>query len=164
MRRFRLLALTIIITTASSFTALAGQWIKDNKGWWYKYNKGWWPAAKWQEIDGKWYYFYADGYMAYNTWIGDYYVSASGAMLTNTTTPDGYRVGADGAWVRPAYNMSLSNLPISKEPFDGYKVVVDKKALKFYRPGRSEIKSIAPSDIGYSESPEELMRFGFIEG
>ena len=60
--------------------------------------------------------------------------------------------------------MSLSNLPISKEPFDGYKVVVDKKALKFYRPGRSEIKSIAPSDIGYSESPEELMRFGFIEG
>ena len=61
MRRFRLLALTIIITAASSFTALAGQWIKDNKGWWYKYNKGWWPAAKWQEIDGKWYYFYADG-------------------------------------------------------------------------------------------------------
>ena len=164
MKRFRLLTLTILITATSSFTALAGQWKQDHKGWWYQYNKGWYPESKWQKIDGTWYYFHADGYMAYNTWIGDYYVSNSGAMLTNTTTPDGYRVGPDGAWVRPAHNMSLSNLPISKEPFEGYKVVVDTKALKLYRPGRSEIKSIDPAYIGYSESPEELIRFGFIEG
>ena len=29
-----------------------------------------------------------------------YYCDASGAMLVNTTTPDGLRVGADGAWVQ----------------------------------------------------------------
>ena len=27
-----------------------------------------------------------------------YYCGESGAMLTDTTTPDGYDVGSDGAW------------------------------------------------------------------
>ena len=27
-----------------------------------------------------------------------YYVGADGAMLTNTVTPDGYTVDADGVW------------------------------------------------------------------
>ena len=49
MKLFRLIAVTAVITVASSFTAFAGQWIKDNKGWWYKYNKGWYPANKWAE-------------------------------------------------------------------------------------------------------------------
>lgn len=41
----------------------------------------------WQEINGKWYYFHdkSDGKM--------------GSMLVNTTTPDGYKTGADGAWI-----------------------------------------------------------------
>ena len=88
MRRFRLLVLTIIITAASSFTALAGQWIKDNKGWWYKYNKGWWPAAKWQEIDGKWYYFarFGEG-------------RSTGEMYQSETTPDGYKVDSNGVFI-----------------------------------------------------------------
>ena len=29
-----------------------------------------------------------------------YYLGADGVMMTNATTPDGYRVGADGAWIR----------------------------------------------------------------
>lgn len=37
----------------------------------------------WHEIDGKWYYF-----------------DSTGAMAASTTTPDGYRVGADGVWVQ----------------------------------------------------------------
>lgn len=42
----------------------------------------------WQAIDGKWYYFNptSDGY--------------KGAMYQNTTTPDGYTVGADGALIQ----------------------------------------------------------------
>ena len=41
----------------------------------------------WQIIDGKAYCFNtkSDGYL--------------GKLLTNTTTPDGYKVGADGAWI-----------------------------------------------------------------
>jgi glucan-binding YG repeat protein len=41
--------------------------------------------------------------MTVNAWVQSggkyYYVGATGAMLVNTTTPDGYWVGADGAWV-----------------------------------------------------------------
>ena len=37
----------------------------------------------WYQIQSKWYYFLADG-----------------IMLANTTTPDGFVVGADGAWVQ----------------------------------------------------------------
>ncbi|MCD8223537.1 MAG: hypothetical protein LUC99_01570 [Clostridiales bacterium] len=29
-----------------------------------------------------------------------YYMDESGAMLTDTTTPDGYKVGPDGAWIQ----------------------------------------------------------------
>ena len=60
----------------------------------------------WQLIDGVWYYFnYPNGDMAISKWIQTspsgkwYYVGADGKMLANTTTPDGYRVGADGAWI-----------------------------------------------------------------
>ena len=42
----------------------------------------------WQIIGGKAYYFNGSSDGTY------------GALLTNTTTPDGYRVGADGAMVR----------------------------------------------------------------
>jgi len=41
----------------------------------------------WQQIDGVWYYF--------NAAQGP----TQGMMLTNTTTPDGYQVGANGAWI-----------------------------------------------------------------
>ena len=46
----------------------------------------------WKEIDGKQYYFGSDGY-----------------MLSNTTTPDGYYVGADGAWIESAVNEPVNN-------------------------------------------------------
>lgn len=29
-------------------------------------------------------------------WIDNYYVDTSGAMMTNSRTPDGYYVGSDG--------------------------------------------------------------------
>lgn len=35
----------------------------------------------WQEIDEKWYYFYSDGSMASNTFIGVYWVNASGEWI-----------------------------------------------------------------------------------
>lgn len=42
----------------------------------------------WNQINSVWYYF--------NTISG----GSKGALLKNTTTPDGYQVGADGAWIQ----------------------------------------------------------------
>ena len=58
-----------------------GRWKSDAKGWWFEDTSGWYPKAEWQKIDGKWYYFCADGYMDYSEYR------------------DGYWLGADGAWI-----------------------------------------------------------------
>lgn len=82
MKRVKLVLTALAATIAMNFTAYAGQWQQDSTGWWYQNDDESYPAGQWKEIEGKHYYFGADGY-----------------MLSNTTTPDGYQVGADGAWV-----------------------------------------------------------------
>ena len=59
-------------------------------------------ATGWQQPDGStWYYFHSDGAMAVSEWVDEnglwYYLGSDGKMLTNTVTPDGYYVGADGS-------------------------------------------------------------------
>lgn len=78
----------------------SGEWVQDSTGWWWKNQDGSYPKTAWKEINGVWYYFNQDGYMAHDCWQGDYYLTSSGAMATNTTTPDGYKVGADGKWIQ----------------------------------------------------------------
>ncbi|MBP3926204.1 MAG: hypothetical protein J6D13_03345, partial [Clostridium sp.] len=49
------------------------------------------------------YYFDEVGYMktGWILWNSKwYYCGSDGAMLANTTTPDGYYVGSDGAWIQ----------------------------------------------------------------
>lgn len=77
-------AMTLMMTS----TAFGAGWKKDHKGWWWNNDDGSWPASKWEWLDGN-----QDG-------IAEcYYFDANGYMLSNTTTPDGYQVNADGAWV-----------------------------------------------------------------
>lgn len=92
------LALSFALSSFFAISAFAGSWQQTGGRWWYQNNDGSFPKSTWQNIDGAWHYFHNDGYMAYNTWIGNYYVSNSGSMLTNANTPDGYKVGVDGAW------------------------------------------------------------------
>lgn len=77
-------------------------WIQDQSGWWFRNTDGSYARNDWQLIHDKWYYFNGSGYMA-TGWIWwknkCYYCDTSGAMVSNTVTPDGYRVGADGAWI-----------------------------------------------------------------
>ena len=73
-------------------------WMEDN---WFYWNNNWYYLhtkydntrghmyTGWHEIDGKWYYF--------NTASDK---GTLGAMLADTTTPDGYRVDANGAWIQ----------------------------------------------------------------
>ena len=58
--------------------------------------------------DGKWYFFedrkiMDEGKMIYgwrNIYGSWYYFGSDGAMLANTVTPDGYKVGADGKYIQ----------------------------------------------------------------
>lgn len=83
--------------TQSGFTP---GWNKDSKGWWYVYSNGSYPTSTWKTIDGKEYYFKADGYMASNEYI------KSANYSTNKKL---YFVGKDGAWNGQEYMWKSNN-------------------------------------------------------
>lgn len=69
-------------------TAYAGIWRADERGYWWTNDDGSLFYNEWQWLDGN-----KDG--VYEC----YYFDESGYCLMNTTTPDGYQVNEDGAWV-----------------------------------------------------------------
>ncbi len=100
-------------------------WVKDTAGWYYIKADGSRAAGEWLELsdgdywidsngymatgwrlfnNGAWYYFRSSGAMAENHWVLDcgkwFYLGADGAMMKGTITPDGYQLGADGAWIQ----------------------------------------------------------------
>lgn len=63
-----------------------GYWASDSTGWWYTDSSGWYPVSTWLKIDGSYYYFKANGYMAMNEWVDGSYVGATGAWIPNKVT------------------------------------------------------------------------------
>ncbi|WP_275563881.1 hypothetical protein [Otoolea muris] len=88
------------MTMAVVVTASAADWRQDAKGWRVENEDGSYLTNQWYQspASGLWYYMGADGY-----------------MLTNTTTPDGYVVNADGVWEQnaAASQQSVSTLAAS---------------------------------------------------
>lgn len=82
------IAAAAIMMVSMAMTAFAGQWQKNDAGWWWQRTDGSYPASTWKWIDGN-----GDGT------VESYYFDASGYMLTNTTTPDGYTVNENGTWI-----------------------------------------------------------------
>ena len=74
-----------------------GSWCSDNTGWWFQ-SGSWYPTNTWLKIDGIWYYFKGDGYMASKEWIGDYYMLEDGSMATSQWVDDKYYVDETGKW------------------------------------------------------------------
>ena len=60
-------------------------WKHNKKGWWYQDAKGNYLADTWAKIDGKWYYFKEDGFMAASEWQKGYWLSKSGAWTYKAT-------------------------------------------------------------------------------
>ncbi|MBO5608789.1 MAG: hypothetical protein J5929_00240 [Eubacterium sp.] len=54
-------------------------WKSNDKGWWVEDSRGWYPQSQWQKIDGKWYYFLADGYMDYSEYRDGCWLRYDGA-------------------------------------------------------------------------------------
>ena len=81
--------------------AMATGWLNLNGTWYYLQPSGA-MATGWLNLNGTWYYLQPSGAM-HTGWLNDngtwYYLQSSGAMAANTTV-DGYRLGANGAWIR----------------------------------------------------------------
>lgn len=70
---------------SNSASTVSSSWASDANGWWIQNSDGSYLKDTWYQSpeSGAWYYMGSDGY-----------------MLTNTTTPDGCVVNADGVWVQ----------------------------------------------------------------
>lgn len=81
-----------LLSVSAAFPAMAGTW-KNGAGentarWWYDNGDNTWASNGWKWIDGN-----QDGVSEC------YYFDTDGWLLTATTTPDGYSVDTNGAWI-----------------------------------------------------------------
>lgn len=141
---------TVLVTAVMSLTmagtAFAGTWKTGAAGenqsrWWYDNGDGSYTSNGWQWIDGN-----GDG-------IAEcYYFDGNGWMLANTTTPDGYTVNENGAWVENGvikvqnvitesksstdvsvagnYNYYMSELYVKNEQTDEYELYRSTKKFE----------------------------------
>lgn len=85
---------------------LRASWAEDSSGRYYLDAAGQ-MLTGWQMIHGSWYFLnpVSDGMkgrcLTGWQWIDGYcyYFNSNGVMLSDTTTPDGYQVNADGQWI-----------------------------------------------------------------
>lgn len=114
---FRILSVSLLFCLCVSFLSFAG---KEGlaasgstlKGITWKYYTGeddenGYPRYlknQWRQFESGWCYFGEDGLTMPGSWalINEkwYYFDENSLMLHDTTTPDGYTVGSDGAWVK----------------------------------------------------------------
>ena len=89
MKKFStVLALSLMLSSFFALTAFAGAWLTAKDGWWYRYDDGSYPISQWVWIDGD------------NDGVSEcYYFNQWGYLITDTHSPDGYYVDANGAWV-----------------------------------------------------------------
>ena len=82
-------------------SATRNEWILSGSRWWYRHADGSYTTSGWELIDGSWYYFDGAGWMVTGwQWVGNtcYYLTSSGAMAADTWIGE-YYVDASGAWI-----------------------------------------------------------------
>ncbi len=72
-------------------------WKVNSTGWWVEDTDGWYPTDQWQKIDGIWYYFKPDGYMAANEYYKGYWFNADGSWDSQYLLS--WKVNSTGWWV-----------------------------------------------------------------
>ena len=98
----KVIASSLIVASVLALNPIAAsaEWKQDNNGWWYADADGSSWITGWKLLDGKWYYFNSDGYMA------------------KDTTIDGYNLGSDGAWIQKIVLATVGDEEITKDNFD----------------------------------------------
>ncbi len=83
--------------------AKAAGWKQDSKGWWYSLGGKNYLKNGWKKIDGKWYYFKANGYIAVNEFVQGWWLDRNGVQSDPVKyswhkTGKGWWYGAAGGW------------------------------------------------------------------
>lgn len=133
MRKSILLTVVLVFSLAlvHAGVGLAAEWQQDNTGWKYQNDDGSYSTSKWQEIGGKYYYFDENSY-----------------ILKDTTTPDGYQVGSDGAWIQNV----TSGRTINYDVFSVYLADINSTYGEL-KAKYGESSAIYPSGVYYDNSP-----------
>ncbi len=169
-----------ILSFSLTAPAWAGSWQSDATGCWYQNDDNTYPVSCWQWIDGN-----CDGIAE------SYYFNEHGYLLTNTITPDGYMVDANGAWIvdgvvqtqavavvsAPAQSQTQNtavstqntegtsvqdNTGISSVPFDGYTIIVNTSTLKYHWPTCRSVADMKQKNMGYSNNSAALDALGYV--
>lgn len=93
-------------------------WIKYNNKMYFLNDTGDMQIG-WVLQNGKWFYLSLDGSRFDNSWIlynsKWYYFGNTGEMAVSTTTPDGYIIGADGAWTGKSGNSTSDTTTVPQD-------------------------------------------------
>lgn len=81
-------SLVIALMVVSCPIGANAEWKKDYNGWWNTEGSSW--SVGWREIDGKWYYFYSNGYMAHDVTINGYTLGSDGALIQSVKNKTSY--------------------------------------------------------------------------
>lgn len=172
-KTWKSLILTGLLSLSLSIPTFAGSWQLDSTGYWYQNDDGSYPVNCWQWIDGN------------NDGIAEsYYFNDKGYILVNTTTPDGYTVDANGAWIVngivQTQNMSpvqskpetpqkqefqtsaKSSISISSTPYDGYTIIVNTNTKKYHYPSCRSVSKMSSKNMGYSDNSVDLEALGYV--
>ena len=115
------LATPIAVNTVASSDALAAQgWVQSGSSW----------------------YYYHQGQLVKNAWVGSYWLGTDGKLVTNAWVDNGrYYVGANGVWDKNAKKKEVSKPTVSSVPTRGYAngvyYVDSKPATWWYNDGQA---------------------------
>ncbi|PNV63302.1 hypothetical protein C0033_04270 [Clostridium sp. chh4-2] len=147
-RKMNVMLAAALLSAVCSFTAFAGEWKQDDAGWKYDNGDLMFIRDGWSWIDGKCYYFTPEGY-----------------CLTDTVTPDGYTVDADGAWTVDG-RIQTQNVPALPEHTlgdlvfttpDGFSLnEMSKTGLKFFSSDYETVIAIGKQDYNVKITDEDL--------
>jgi hypothetical protein len=123
---------------------VSAEWKQDSNGWWYADGASWYTG--WKQIDGNWYYFYNNGYMAHDTVIDGLYLNSSGAYSTNST---------ENTNLDPNLNQYLMNSDELKQSFQNY-INSSQQSSTSTSPSNDEQSSTSSSTIAFLESQKKV--------
>ena len=139
MKKKVIVALLTAVTFIGALpVGASAAWRQDSNGWWNTEGSSW--SIGWKQIDGKWYYFGQDGYMAHDTTI------------------DGYNVGSDGSRVEKIYKAGEKWIVDGQWEFtiNSVETTKDRNQFSDKNPEQVVIVNYSYKNLGYSSSYMDL--------